>query len=476
MHKKLRFFLRRITLFMKDPGISRTKRTTMAPLSLTSNNASYCYLDLDVNHYRSKLALAAAFVNATDARYGFSSPDLRRLGGSELARLPDLVRTDHEWASKFQEQNSGDSDNSMVVVKTPPTTPSGNRLVLQLDWDTAPLACENFATLCSNGGGDRSFVEQGTTMADSNNNCNSLPKKNKVSPPPSAPIGESGKPLTYRGSRIHRVIRNFVMQGGDFVFGNGSGGECVFEKKKSFKDERAGLLKKHDQRGLLSMGNSGKNSNTSQFFVTLGQSLPQCNGKHVIFGKVISGHDLLDHIETLASSSSSSDDGDGGTPTQSIVITDCGIWTPLITPAAGYWYDKPDPESFSGISPLFMVRPRVAVVAPNATAVDKFQKALAVTCVVSSVVMDDLGSTEVTSIIHSLLERFAVDVVLVAPACSKEVLQQVTQLPESWAQRQPGITLELVILEAKPVEALSRVRDGSWIGQNSSWPLDGVIQ
>ena len=85
------------------------------------------------------------------------------------------------------------------------------------------------------------------------------------------------------------------MQSGDFVFGNGSGGESFLTGKK-FKDERGGLLQKHDRAGVLSMGNSGKHSNTSQFFVTLAPA-PQCDGKHVVFGRMISGWEVLRAVE-----------------------------------------------------------------------------------------------------------------------------------------------------------------------------------
>lgn len=86
------------------------------------------------------------------------------------------------------------------------------------------------------------------------------------------------------------MVPKFIVQGGDFVFGNGSGGESIYNGKK-FKDERAGLGMKHDKAGVLSMGNSGKNSNTSQFFITLDKA-PQCDGKHVVFGEVISGMEV----------------------------------------------------------------------------------------------------------------------------------------------------------------------------------------
>ena len=455
------------------------------PPSITAENASYCYLDVDVNHHRSHLALMAAFVHATDTRYGFSSPDLRALGGSEWSRVGQALATDFEWKDKALDEaaKAGSTNVASVVVKAP-TTCSGTRIVLQLDWETAPLACENFATLCSNGGGDRSFEHQ---PAGSNN-------KTKLSTPPPAPIGESGKPLTYRGSVIHRVVPDFVIQGGDFVFGNGSGGECVFDKKKTFKDERAGLLKKHNQRGLLSMGNSGKNSNTSQFFITLGQTLPQCDGKHVIFGKVVSGHDIVDAIEALyTNNKEGGTDASSSTSTTSLVITDCGIWTPLQTPAAGYWYDQPDPESYNGSTPLFVVRPRVTIVAPTQTVVQKFQHVLSgTTAVVATLVThqdesnddDDDGASSLSSSIgrrlQTLLQDFGTDVIVVAPASKAMVLQELTTLPDSWTQHQPTITLDQVLLEAKPVEALDIVRRQSWFTHKNTNPaawshMDGVV-
>eukprot|EP00339_Tiarina_fusa_P001973 CAMPEP_0116999510 /NCGR_PEP_ID=MMETSP0472-20121206/2186_1 /TAXON_ID=693140 ORGANISM="Tiarina fusus, Strain LIS" /NCGR_SAMPLE_ID=MMETSP0472 /ASSEMBLY_ACC=CAM_ASM_000603 /LENGTH=305 /DNA_ID=CAMNT_0004698943 /DNA_START=89 /DNA_END=1002 /DNA_ORIENTATION=- len=299
--------------------------------TINADTCEYCFLDLDLNNHRAKLATAAAFVDATDSRYGFSSKDLRHLGGSEVARIPELVATDHEWSVKNAECGG--------IETRPPA--AGNRIIVKLFWDVAPLACENFATLCANGG--------------------AFPPGCKAKP---APIGESGKPMTYRGSIVHRVIPGFVLQGGDFVFGNGSGGESVFGNKKTFKDERAGLALRHDELGLLSMGNSGKNSNSSQFFFTLSEKTPQCDGKHVIFGEVQSGMEVLRAAEAYGTS--------GGEPTVPITITDCGIYRPLECPGAGYWYDQPDADSFTLMSPVFVVRPRVVVVAPSSSVVQKF--------------------------------------------------------------------------------------------------------
>ena len=393
------------------------------PPSINASNARYCYIDIDIDNHRAKWARTAAFVAATDTRYGLSSSDIRSLGGSELARLPELLIDDHEW-------NQDHTLTSEHVIVKPPE--SGNRIVVALDWETAPLACENFATLCANGGGDRSFV----------------PGEKKIPP---APMGDSGKPLTYRGSTIHRIVPGKFVQGGDFVFGNGSGGETVFPGKRSFKDERAGLLQKHNQRGILSMGNSGKNSNTSQFFMTFGP-VPQCDGKHVVFGKIVSGMQVLDAIERVSTNSTDE------TPSQSITITDCGIWSPLKTPASGYWFDQPDPQSFAGQSSLFVVQCRVALVAPNA-AVAKFAQALSPQyCIITH-------TPETAQEVQDLLQQWAVDIVLVAPACN-EIRLQLTQLPENWKNR--GLYIDDVVLEAKPMDAWNRIRQSHWYVAYSS--------
>ncbi|KAB5561445.1 hypothetical protein DKX38_006402 [Salix brachista] len=124
--------------------------------------------------------------------------------------------------------------------------------------------------------------------------------------------GASGKPLHYKGTPFHRIISGFMIQGGDIVYGDGRGSDSIYGS--IFPDENFKI--KHSHAGVVSMVNSGPNSNGSQFFITTIKT-SWLDGEHVVFGKVIQGMDTVYAIEGGAGTYS-------GKPRKKVIIADSG--------------------------------------------------------------------------------------------------------------------------------------------------------
>ncbi|ATZ80220.1 cyclophilin ABH-like protein [Bodo saltans virus] len=142
------------------------------------------------------------------------------------------------------------------------------KIIILLFSNIVPVTCRNFRTLCDN--------------------------------------------KSYQNSPFHRIIQDFMIQGGDFTNGNGTGGKSIYGSK--FEDENFDIL--HDQPYLLSMANAGKDTNGSQFFITT-KKTPHLDGKHVVFGKVVDGFDLIDQLNLIET-----DNNDR--PIKNVTILNCG--------------------------------------------------------------------------------------------------------------------------------------------------------
>eukprot|EP00525_Craspedostauros_australis_P014053 CAMPEP_0198114248 /NCGR_PEP_ID=MMETSP1442-20131203/5685_1 /TAXON_ID= /ORGANISM="Craspedostauros australis, Strain CCMP3328" /LENGTH=264 /DNA_ID=CAMNT_0043771521 /DNA_START=56 /DNA_END=850 /DNA_ORIENTATION=- len=174
---------------------------------------------------------------------------------------------------------SGLKENPRVYFDMEIGDVKAGRIVIELFSSIVPRTAENFRALCTG--------EKGT--------------------------GKSGKPLHFKGSIFHRVIPGFMCQGGDFTNFNGTGGESIYGAK--FDDEWNDVFIPHSKPGLLSMANSGPNTNGSQFFLTTAKT-DWLDCKHVVFGQVVEGMNVVRAVEKVGSSS--------GKTTKKVSVVDSG--------------------------------------------------------------------------------------------------------------------------------------------------------
>ncbi|KAJ3179402.1 hypothetical protein HDU87_003012 [Geranomyces variabilis] len=221
-------------------------------------------------------ARAIAFVRekASELGLGPAAP-IAELEEWQKEMVMDLHAADPAWSAKGK------------IQLDPLAAPRGGRLVFELDTASCPKTTANFASLCTGAAG---FSKTAKT-----------------------------KPLHFKNTPVHRIIANYIAQGGDITRGDGSGGDSIYSG--AFKDESAGLKTGFAHgRGVLAMANSGKHSNTSQWFVTLTDDktqLKKMEGKYVVFGYLVEGLGVLDELNAVGSES--------GTPTEQVQVWDCGV-------------------------------------------------------------------------------------------------------------------------------------------------------
>lgn len=181
------------------------------------------------------------------------------------------------WAGLLEEEVADESITNKVFLQIAIDGEMIGKVAIGLFGNVVPKTVENFRQLCTGEAG----------------------------------VGKSGVPLTYKASKFHRIIPGFMCQAGDFTSGDGRGGESIYGER--FDDENFRV--KHKEAGYVAMANAGPGTNGSQFYV-ISAATPHLDGRHVVFGKVLAGMELMRRVEAVGS--------DSGAPSSEVEIVDCG--------------------------------------------------------------------------------------------------------------------------------------------------------
>uniref|UniRef100_A0A1I8JIX7 peptidylprolyl isomerase n=1 Tax=Macrostomum lignano TaxID=282301 RepID=A0A1I8JIX7_9PLAT len=231
-----------------------------------------------INHSKPfLLSMANAGPNTNGSQFFITTVSTRWLDGKHVVFGEVVSGEDVALPFRLLSTAANKAGRPQVFFDVAADGKSLGRVIFSLYYDKVPKTAENFRALCA---GDKG-------------------------------VGKSGMPLHYKSSSFHRVIPQFMCQGGDFTRGNGTGGESIYGEK--FPDENFSV--RHSKPFLLSMANAGPNTNGSQFFITT-EKTPWLDGKHVVFGEVATGEDVVKAIEKLGSQS--------GRPAKKVTIEDCG--------------------------------------------------------------------------------------------------------------------------------------------------------
>lgn len=202
---------------------------------------------------------------------------------NQIKLIKDKINNEENVENKDNEENNDNEENENINIhsgnpyfKISINNEEVGKLKFQLFDEDVPKTCANFRYLCIKG----------------------LDNKNEA---------------CYKNTIFHRIIKDFMIQGGDFTNFDGTGGKSIYGDK--FNDENFNL--KHNQPGLLSMANSGPNTNGSQFFITLNKT-PWLDNKHVVFGILLEGFDILKKIENLSTN-------EKDIPFEQVKIIHCGV-------------------------------------------------------------------------------------------------------------------------------------------------------